>query len=206
MCCRGHSLLGQDCGCLNARGSRPRPWAARGNPWWCGVLCSQPTAPSGLTGGEAMARTCHLLALTLLGPRGPMPFTAPNTTSGWSVLLRLAQADMNLPAVAPAPSNCGSPFQEWAQAGAASAFPIPDLSGPRAAGNPGSQPPHLLAEVQWPQRKRSRARLDDSHGTTSSPSREGTASGGQGFPRARDGGWQSTTYLRCPQQASAPPH
>lgn len=54
------------------------------------------------------------LGADLAGSQGP---NALYPTPGCSVLLGLAQADMNLPAVAPAPSHCGSPFQEWAQAG-----------------------------------------------------------------------------------------
>lgn len=49
VCCHGHSLLGQDHGCLNAQGVRQCPWAARGNPQWCAVLCSQSTTPPVLT-------------------------------------------------------------------------------------------------------------------------------------------------------------
>lgn len=85
VCCHGHSLLGQDHGCLNAQGVRQCPWGARGNPQWCGVLCSQPTVPPVLTslGTDLPSLGTDLGAS---GVQHPLPLSTPQAAvscSAW---------------------------------------------------------------------------------------------------------------------------
>lgn len=155
-----------------------------------GVECSAPSPLPHLfrqVGGQWLNLPSLGTDLGATGVQRPLPHSTPQAAVSCSAWPR----PRGICPLCPQPHlTAVDPSQERAQAEAQNTFPIPDQSGPRAAGNPGSQLPLLLpAEVPWSQRKRGRARLDDSHGTTSSPNREGTL-GGQMFPRAWTG-WGS---------------